>query len=214
MKKQIEMLIPSRTECMELHQKFDMPQNIQRHSVLVAGVALALAERLNRNSCRLDLRLIEAAALLHDVGKMTGIRTGEDHAALGAKMLDGIVNFAVAEIVREHIWLTPSQVAGPLTESLIVNYSDKRVKHDQVVSIEQRYQDLIERYAKAPVQTQFLLQKLDLYIALERSIFSHLTIAPQGTEIMGITINRIKGAYPGHGNEKADIGLAGGGKIG
>jgi putative nucleotidyltransferase with HDIG domain len=169
-----------------------MPENIRRHSLLVAEVALFLAARLNLNSSRLDLRLIEAGALLHDVGKAAGLKTGIDHAALGAKMLDGIVAPAVGKMVEEHISLDSRQIAGPITESLVVNYSDKRVRHDQVVSIEERYQDLIARYAKAPQQAQFLLEKLDLYISLERAIFSHLTIAPQGSEIMGITIDRIK----------------------
>jgi len=177
---------------MGLLRQFDMPQHIRRHSLIVAEVALLLAVQLNRNSSRLDLRLIEAAALLHDIGKVTSLKTGEDHAVLGAQMLEGVVAPAVARIVMEHISLDSSQVAGPVTESLIVNYSDKRVKHDQVVSLEDRYHDLIERYAKAPPQVQFLRHKLDLCSALERTIFSHLTIAPHGSEIMGITIDRIK----------------------
>lgn len=188
------MLIPTRTECIELLQKFEMPHNIRRHSFLVAEVALLLADRLNQNSSRLDLRLIEAGALLHDVGKMTGFKARENHAALGARMLDGIVAPQVARIVEEHIYLNSWQVAGPVTESLIVNYSDKRVRHDRVVSIEERYEDLIERYAKTAPQVQLLRQKLDLYFALERTIFSHLLIAPQGPEIMGITIDDLKGA--------------------
>ncbi|MGO9021682.1 MAG: HDIG domain-containing metalloprotein [Syntrophobacteraceae bacterium] len=188
------MIFPSRSECMELLGQFDMPQNIRRHSLIVAEVALLLAARLNQNGSKLDLRLIEAAALLHDVGKMPSIKTRENHAVLGARMLEGIVAPAIASIVKEHISLASSQVAGPVTESLIVNYSDKRVKHDQVVLIEERYRDLIERYAKGPPQVQFLRDKLDLYVALERTIFSHLTIAPQGSEIMGITIDCIKGA--------------------
>ena len=187
------MLIPSRTECMELLRQFDMPQHIRRHSLLVAEVALFLAVRLNRNSSRLDLPLIEAPALLHDIGKVSGLKTGEDHAALGAQMLEGIVAPAVARIVMEHITLDSSQVSGPVTESLIVNYADKRVRHDQVVSVEDRYHDLIERYAKAPPQVQFLRHKLDLCSELERTIFSHLTIAPHGSEIMGITIDCIEG---------------------
>jgi uncharacterized protein len=187
------MLIPSRTECMELLRQFDMPQHIRRHSLLVAEVALLLAVRLNLNSSRLDLRLIDAAALLHDIGKMTCLKTGENHAVIGAQMLEGIVSPAIARIVEEHISLDSSQVAGPVTESLVVNYADKRVRHDQVVSLEERYHDLIVRYAKAPPQAQFLRHKLDLCYALERTIFSHLTIAPQGSEIMGITIDRIKG---------------------
>ena len=188
------MLIPSRTECLELLQRFDMPHHIRRHSLLVAEVALFLAARLNRNSSRLDLRLIEAAALLHDIGKVSSFLTGENHAVLGAHMLDGIVHPAVSRIVEEHISLASSQVAGPITESLIVNYSDKRVMHDQVVSVEERYEDLIARYAKGPSQEQFLRRKLDLYSALETTVFSHLGIAPHDAEIMGITIDRIKGA--------------------
>lgn len=188
------MLIPSRTECMKLLGQFDMPQHIRRHSLLAAEVALLLAAQLNQNSSRLDLRLIEAGALLHDIGKMSSLKTGEDHAALGAQMIEGMVAPAVARIVEEHISLDSSQVAGPVTESLIVNYSDKRVRHDQVVLVEDRYRDLIERYAKSPLHVQFLRHKLDLCFALERTIFSHLAIAPQGSEIMGITIDRIKGA--------------------
>jgi len=188
------MIIPSRTQCMELLGQFDMPQHIRRHSLLVAEVALLLAARLNQNSSGLDLRLIEAAALLHDVGKVSSLKTGENHAVLGAQMIQGLVAPAVARIVEEHISLDSSQVAGPVTESLIVNYSDKRVRHDQVVLLEERYYDLIERYAKGPSHVQFLRHKLDLCFALERTIFSHLTIEPRGPEIMGITIDHIKGA--------------------
>ena len=182
------MLVPSRDECLELLTQHEMPLHIRRHSLMVAEVALFIAARLNCNSCRLDLRLVEAAALLHDIGKMSGLETGENHAELGARMLDGIVAAPVARIVEEHVYLDISQTAGPLTESLIVNYSDKRVKHDRVVSVRERYEDLIERYAKSPLQARRLRGKLDLYVALERTIFSHLSIAPHDPEIMGITI--------------------------
>ncbi len=188
------MTIAPRAECLELLQRFDMPAHIRRHSLLVAEVALVLAARLNGNGSRLDLGLIEAAALLHDVGKFPSLKTGKDHAVLGAQMLDGIVDPAIAGIIRDHISLDSSQVAGPVTESLIVNYSDKRVRHDQVVSIQERYQDLVARYAKSPLHEQFLRKKFDLYAALERTIFSHLTITPHGTEIMGISIDLIEGA--------------------
>ena len=171
-----------------------MPDHIRRHSLLVTQVALFLAQRLNGNGCRLDLGLIEAAALLHDVGKISSLETGQDHAVHGAQMLDGIVDPAIAAIVEQHISLAASQVAGPITESLLVNYADKRVRHDQVVSVEDRYEDLIARYSKSPSHEQFLRRKLDLYVELERTIFSHLTIEPQGEEIMGITIDLFKGA--------------------
>jgi putative nucleotidyltransferase with HDIG domain len=186
------MFIPSRDECIELQRQFDMPGNIRRHSLLVAEVALFIASGLNADGSRLDMQVIEAGALLHDIGKAYGLNSGENHAAIGAGMLEGVVAPAVAQIVAEHITLDSSQVAGPITESLVVNYSDKRVKHDLVVSVEERYKDLIERYAKEPEHVRLLLEKLDLYITLERTIFSRLPIMPDGPEIMGISIDHPK----------------------
>ncbi|MHC1726609.1 MAG: HD domain-containing protein [Syntrophobacteraceae bacterium] len=199
---------------MRLLDQFEMPLHIRKHSFLVAEVALFLGGQLKQNSTKLDLELIEAAALLHDVGKQPSFRTREDHALLGARMLEGIVDPAIAEIVKEHIFLDSSLVDGPITESLIVNYSDKRVKHDQIVSVEERYHDLIARYAKSAAHRQLLLEKLDLYLKLEQRIFSHLTIAPLGIEIMGITIDHtIETGSEYHAEEEDNCCVAGGGKI-
>jgi len=142
-----EMLMPSRFECIGILEKTGMPCHIRRHSLMVAEVALFLGRLLNGNGSKLDLNLVEAAALLHDIGKQQSLERGGDHAILGARMLEGIVHPAIARIVSEHIWLEPSHIAGPLTESLLVNYSDKRVKHEQVVSVEERYHDRIDGYA-------------------------------------------------------------------
>ncbi len=178
----------SRKQCLEYLDKIDMPRHIRRHSMLVAKVALFLCELLNRNGSNFDLDLVETGALLHDVGKEPTLATGHDHAQVGAEMLVGIVAPAVVRIVREHILLEPVQVEGPLTESILVNYSDKRVMHEQVVSVQARYNDLIARYAKTPFHRQRLLEKLKLYLALEEKIFSHLAIDPQGPEIMELKL--------------------------
>lgn len=191
------MGIASRAECLELLRRFNMPDHIVRHSLLVTKLALFLAAGLNNNGSRLDLRLIEAGALLHDIGKMPSLQTGENHALVGAGMLDGLVDPSVARIVGEHISLDISQVDGPVTESLLVNYSDKRVRHDQVVSVEDRYDDLIARYAKSPSHEELLRRKLDLYRELEHTIFSHLPIAPVGSEVMGVKIDPPKESDPG-----------------
>ncbi len=204
----------SRKECIEYLEKINMPCHIRRHSMMVAKVALFLGERLNRNGSRLDLRLVETGALLHDVGKERTLKTGEDHALVGAEMLAGIVTPATARIVREHIFLEPHHVEGQLSEAILVNYSDKRVMHEQVVSVQTRYHDLIERYAKTPVHHRRLLEKLELYLALERKIFSHLSIEPRGAEIMGLKLNNNKGAGSEYDRQEAHCGVAGGRQIG
>ena len=180
------MQIPSRKECISLLVRTEMPEHIQKHSVLVAEVTLYLGRLLNRNGALLDLALLEASALLHDIGKPASLATGQDHAALGARMLEGFGYDLLAPIVREHIWLEPAQVEGPITESLLVNYSDKRVRHDRIVLLEDRFEDLIARYARTETHAVKFREKLGVYRALESGIFSHLAINPAGPEIMGL----------------------------
>lgn len=203
----------SRTECLEYMARIGMPCHIRRHSMLVAEVALLLGGLLNKNGTRLDLKLIENGALLHDVGKEPTFGTGKDHAAVGAEMLAEIVSPEATRIVREHIFLEPDHVEGPLNESLLVNYSDKRVMHDRVVSVQTRFEDLVARYTSTPVQRGRLLKKMDLYLELEDKIFTHLSIDPQGPEIMGIKLVNTDEAGGANYGRQADRGTIGGGEV-
>jgi putative nucleotidyltransferase with HDIG domain len=155
-----------------------MPIHIRRHSQMVARVALFLANHLNQNGGRLNQELIESAGLLHDIAKSRCIRTGENHAKVGAEILQERGYPALAPIIEEHIFLDPAQVEGPLTESLLINYSDKRVKHDEIVSLEERFSDLIDRYAKTNEARTGLRERLNLYLSLEKRMFTHLSIEP------------------------------------
>jgi hypothetical protein len=80
--------------------------------------------------------------------------------------------------------------------------------------VEDRYHDLIVRYAKSPSHKDFLLEKLGLYRELEKGIFSHLTITPQDMEIMGLTLDNTNGAgSDNYGTKKTDSCFAGGREI-
>jgi uncharacterized protein len=182
------MMIPSRTECLLILQEIKMPVHIQRHSRMVAGIALYLGRLLNMNSIRLDLQLTEAGALLHDIGKPRSIAYGGRHEELGAVMLEDRGYPSLAAIVRAHVHLDSSEAFGPITESIMVNYSDKRVKHDQVVSLQDRFEDLMDRYAKTPEHRAIMKLKLELFLELEKRIFSHLTIGPSEEELMRFTL--------------------------
>ena len=176
------MALPTRSDCLKLMTKTQMPPNIQKHSLLVADVALYLARLLNQNSVRLNLAVIEAGALLHDIAKARSISTGVRHERMGARLLHEWGYLQLAAIVQDHVNLDLIRLNGPITESLIVNYADKRVKHDEIVSLYNRFCDLIERYAKTLEQEQRLMQKLRLYTALEQKIFGHLAIDPNAIE--------------------------------
>jgi len=179
MKENRTMAVPSRSQCLALMTRIEMPEHIRQHSLVVAQVALFLAHLLNRNSHRLDLRLLEAGALLHDIAKAESLATRERHEDLGATMLENWGYPMLSPIVREHVVLEASALAGPITESLVVNYADKRVKHDQIVSLEERFSDLIGRYAKTGEHRQWLQSKFELYRRLETKLFEHLTIVPE-----------------------------------
>jgi uncharacterized protein len=172
------MPIPTHSQCLTLMAQIQMPEHIQRHSLAVARVALTLARLLNQNSVSLDLKLLEAGALLHDIAKAQTLSTNGRHEDVGARMLETWGFTMLSPIVREHVVLEASALGGLITESLVVNYADKRVKHDQVVSLTDRFADLIRRYAKTGSHRNWLQERFELYVLLEAKLFEHLTIAP------------------------------------
>ncbi len=172
------MIIPTPRQCLVLMEQVNMPDHIRKHSFLVARISVYLGRLLNQNSLRLDLDLLEAGALLHDIAKARALSTGERHEDLGARMLEEWGYARLSPIVREHVVLDASVVNGPITESVLVNYADKRVKHDQIVSLEERFSDLIGRYATTKEHRSWLQEKYRLFLLLESKIFEHLSITP------------------------------------
>lgn len=166
---------------MELIQRYEMLPNIFRHSQLVTDVALLIARELNSVGEQLDLALVEAGALLHDITKTMSIQTTENHAKTGSEVLASLGYVAVANIVRQHICLdSASSDLDAVTEAELVNYSDKRVKHEEVVDIEDRFQDVLERYVtKFPdLQDRFKQVQHETQL-LEQKIFSKINISPE-----------------------------------
>jgi putative nucleotidyltransferase with HDIG domain len=167
-----------------------MLPHIVRHSQLVTDVAMLIAGKLNSGGEHLDLALVEAGALLHDITKTISIETKENHAKTGSELLASLGYAAVANIVRQHICLDSHAFApDAVTEAEVVNYADKRVKHEEVVDIEERFQDVIERYVnRLPgLQTRFQQVQRETQL-LEQKIFSKINISPG--QIRDILSNR------------------------
>ncbi len=172
------MRIPSRSECLELMEAVELPQHIRRHSIVVAAAACRLARLASRSGPPLNLPLVEAGGLLHDIAKGICLAQKCNHASVGAALLRQWGLHAVAPIVEQHISLTEEDIRGPVTESLIVNYADKRVRHEQYVTLEERFEDLIDRYGRTSAQKDLLRQRLRLYRKLERTLFRDLPAEP------------------------------------
>lgn len=202
------MAIPTRSQCLTLLAQIHMPLHIQRHSLLVAEIAMLLGRRLNSNSAGLNLKVLQAGALLHDIGKMHGITTGAKHEEVGSRMLHDWGYLRLAPIVQDHVSLDSIRLYGPITESLIVNYADKRVKHDEIVSLRDRFQDLMKRYARTEEHRVRLKEKLTLYLALERKIFEQLPIAPNDAELMHLSLAEVpESRWEDHESKETDGGV-------
>ncbi len=172
---------PTREECLELIARYEMPPHIVRHSKLVTKVALSIAIRLNRAGQHLDLALVEAGALLHDITKGASIETQENHAQTGGELLSSLGYPAVADIVRQHVSLDVDVApSGPVGEEEVVNYADKRVKHEQIVDLAERFRDIEERYAARIPGLRYRLRAGFVRMeAIERKLFAPLNIAPE-----------------------------------
>jgi uncharacterized protein len=127
----------------------------------------------------IDPRLVEAAALLHDVTKMVSLASGEDHSRTGSRLLVSMGCEDVAEIVRQHIFLDEPPGDRPdVSEAQIVCYADKRVRHSYIVTLSDRFADLFERYGTTPerrVRLEALYHEAE---ALEAHIFRMLDFSP------------------------------------
>ena len=158
-----------------------MLPHILRHSELVASVALLIARNLNSYGQNLDLALVEAGALLHDIAKTECLETKENHAHSGGILVRALGYDSVADIVRQHICLDPGVVAlDVVTEAALVNYADKRVKHEEVVGIEERFRDVKERYAdKFPLFKDRFGEVFVETQVLEKKIFSLIDMSPE-----------------------------------
>jgi len=134
--------IPARNECEAILAKLNVPDGVVRHSRLVSEVARTLAERLNRAGLRLNVRLIVAGGMLHDLAKGRA-----HHERLGARMLDTLEYCDVAAIVALHRDIAFEEGQQP-NEAAVLYLADKLVKGDRIVSIDERFQGTLEKFSR------------------------------------------------------------------
>jgi uncharacterized protein len=171
-------MIPTREECLKLMRECGMLENIIAHSLEVTKVALFVSMELNKTGQRINLGLVEAASLLHDLTKTECLKTKEDHAQTGSRLLKRMGYERVGEVVAQHIWLGRKANPSTVTEGEIVNYADKRVMHDRIVPLEERFNDLKARYGMNQKAMDYLEQLQNEIYGIENKIFFILQIDP------------------------------------
>ena len=137
--------LPRREQIPALWDEFGMLDNIRAHSRVVSAVALLVTDWLAEAGIRLNREAVHAGALLHDIAKTPCLGQKCRHDDEGGRIMQELGYPELAYLVRLHVVLPPEH---PLDETMVVNYADKRVTHDQLCTLGQRYAYIAQRYGR------------------------------------------------------------------
>lgn len=144
-------LIPDEEDCKILWHKYEMPEHIRQHSFVVAKIASEISARAESMGFGINSSACFSSALLHDLAKNYCIKYGGAHALLGGSwVLAETGNYAIAQGVLLHVhwpWALPLGSAICCLP-IIVLYADKRARHNECVSLKERFEDILKRYGK------------------------------------------------------------------
>ena len=171
--------IPAREECISLMQKEGMLDNIVRHSFMVEKVAVFLANSLIQSGEKLNRKAIGAAALLHDITKTRSLHTHEDHALTGKSLLTNLGYPLIGKIIGCHVEIPSLTIKkSSVSNEEVINYADKRVLHDTIVTLTKRFDDIHLRYGINLTNSARLKRIENKSFCIEKKIFSKINLTP------------------------------------
>ena len=141
------MAVPDHEEASRILAGRRLPEGIVRHSEGVSRVAVAAARMVEAAGIPVDVAVVEAAALLHDIDKLTTRRTGGPHGEVGARMLEKMGFGELAAAVSSHpvSCLLDEDRFPRGWEPVIVSLADKHVEQT-FLTIDERLARMAERY--------------------------------------------------------------------
>lgn len=137
----------SRDEALEIMGRAGCPEDVIKHVLAVREVAMRMAAAAKRNRYDVDQKLVEAGAILHDIGRS---RThGINHAVVGAQIARELeLPQDIVNIIERHIGAgIPKEDAAknglPAKDYIPLTLEEKIVAHAD---------NLIGRCAKEPIE--------------------------------------------------------------
>ena len=154
--------IPDPEECIELLRSSGCSERVIRHCKAVRDMAVKIAMKMDA-----DIKLVEASALLHDIGraKTHGIRHAVEGAKIGRKLglSESIVKIIERHIgaglpaeeaeklglpVKDYIPLTLEEKIVGHADNLIDNCKRQPIEHEVERALNQGYKEYAERLIK------------------------------------------------------------------
>jgi tRNA threonylcarbamoyladenosine biosynthesis protein TsaE len=193
----------------EFYSEWKTPLHVRAHIKKVADVAMKIAEAYIQNGEIIDVNLLYSAAAMHDIARVCDFRK-LDRAQFVEKITDekwnrwealreehkGLHHADIAERyfkdlgykkTAEVIYVHKSRVLAEEPERIntlekkIMYYSDKRVKHEEVVPLKERFRDGWERYGKYDdTRTREMFDEVEKRtFKLEKELFDSIDLKPE-----------------------------------
>lgn len=174
-------MVPSHDQIEELWNTCNLPEYKRGHSKLVARVARWFAREIMKHdpSVHIDMPLLSAAALLHDIDKAIPRQGNERHPDTGVRILRTLGYQEVSDLVRTHpLHAILDQTIAPTTwEEKILYLSDKMVKQT-IISVDERFR--LWRDEGLPQQAiHELAQCYPKVKALEKELCAFIQVKPE-----------------------------------
>ncbi|MBU1017861.1 tRNA (adenosine(37)-N6)-threonylcarbamoyltransferase complex ATPase subunit type 1 TsaE [Patescibacteria group bacterium] len=204
----IDPRIPNQLVIHQLYEEWATPQHVRAHIKQVSHVAMELAQAFVEKGEIINLNLLYAASMLHDISRVCDFITlerdkfqeditdekwrkwetcraqhkGIHHATIAYEQLAKLGFSEVAEVIRLHrsVNIVDEPDSYDTLEKKILYYADKRVKHDEIVDLEERFRDGWERYGQYDdTQTRKRFEQVEKRThQLEKELFKGLGIEP------------------------------------
>lgn len=174
-------MIPTRTQALTLWDTYKLPPKKRVHTAWVTATALFLAKKIMEKdpSITINIELLEASALLHDIDKNVEKLPGEHHPESAVRIVRNEHMEEVADVIQYHsVQFIENEKTKPKSwEEKLLFLADKMVKYD-VLTVDKRFalwlaEDDLPEDQKAMLRRVFPLVK-----ALEKEIFTRIGMDP------------------------------------
>lgn len=174
------MMIPSQNKCFKLLKKYNFPDEKLKHVRLVSSVAkfLGIGLKKRKPKLKINVSLLVAAGLLHDIDKNIPKLPGEKHPMSGVRVLREEGCDEVGDVVLKHdieAFLDPERKPVAWEEKILA-LADKMVK-DEIITVDERYRLWYEE--DYPGQKKILDATYPYLKNLEKEIFSIIKMRPE-----------------------------------
>jgi putative nucleotidyltransferase with HDIG domain len=141
------MAVPDLDRAWEILESYALPEGIVHHSEGVRRVATEAARLVAAADVPIDVRLVEVAALLHDIDKLQIRQSGGEHGIVGATDLEKMGYSELAMPVASHplSCLLDDDRFPRGWPSVLLAIADRHVAQE-FLTIDQRLDEMAGRY--------------------------------------------------------------------